>query len=79
MCEAYASRTLRPSEQSMHKYSSAKLELLALKWDVTEKFRDFLLGSKFDIYTDNKLIKIQTSKFGVSQIHWLSELALFVF
>ena len=28
---AYASQTLRPSEQSMHNYSSAKLELLALK------------------------------------------------
>ena len=28
---AYASQTLRPSEQSMHKYSSVKLELLALK------------------------------------------------
>ena len=28
---AYASWTLRPSEKSMHNYSSAKLELLALK------------------------------------------------
>ena len=27
---AYASQTLRPSEQSMHNYSSAKLELLAI-------------------------------------------------
>ena len=50
---AYASWTLRPSEKSMHNYSSAKLELLALKWAVTEKFRDYLLGSKFTVYTDN--------------------------
>ena len=28
---AYASQTLRQSEQSMHNYSSAKLELLAVK------------------------------------------------
>ena len=49
---AYASQTLRPSEQSMYNYSSAKLELLALKWSVTEKFRDYLLGLKFTIYTD---------------------------
>ena len=35
---AYASRSLRPSERSMHNYSSTKLELLALKWAVTEKF-----------------------------------------
>ena len=77
---AYASQTLRPSERSMHNYSSAKLELLALKWAVTEKFRDYLLWSKFTVYTDNNpLAYIQTSKLGVSQIHWLSELALFDF
>ena len=44
---AYASWTLRPSEKSMCNYSSVKLELLALKWAVIEKFRDYLLGSKF--------------------------------
>ena len=72
---AYTSQTLRPSEKSMYNYSSAKLELLALKWAVTEKFRDCLLGSKFTVYTNNA----QTSKLGVSQIHWLSKLALFDF
>ena len=35
---AYASQSLHPSERSMLNYSSAKLELLALKWAVTEKF-----------------------------------------
>ena len=75
---AYASQTLRPSEQSMCNYSSAKLELLALKWAVTEKFRDYLLGSKFMVYTNNNpLAYIQTSMLGVSQISWLSKLALF--
>ena len=64
----------------MRNYSSAKLELLALKWAVTEKFRDYLLRSKFTVYTDNNpLAYIQTSKLGVSQIRWLSELALFDF
>ena len=43
---AYTSRTLRPSERSMCNYSSAKLELLALKWAVTEKFRDYFAGVK---------------------------------
>ena len=77
---AYASRTLRPSEKSMHNYNSVKLELLALKWAVTKKFRDYLLGSKFTVYTDNNpLAYIQTSKLGASQIHWLSKLALFNF
>ena len=77
---AYASQSLRPSERSMRNYSSAKLELLALKWAITEKFRDYLLGSRFQVYTDNNpLAYIQESKLGASQIRWLSELALFDF
>ena len=64
----------------MHKYSSAKLELLALKLAVTEKFRDYLLGLKFTVYTNNNpLTYIQMGKLGASKIHWLSELALFDF
>ena len=43
---AYASQSLCPSERSMCNYSSAKLELLALKWAVMENFHDHLLGSK---------------------------------
>ena len=42
---AYASRSLRPSEKSMRDYSSAKIELMALKWSVCDKFKDYLLGS----------------------------------
>ena len=64
----------------MHNYSSAKLELLALKWAVTKKFRDYLLGTKFTIYTDNNpLAYVQTSKLGSAQIDWLNELDLFNF
>ena len=64
----------------MLNYSSAKLELLAFKWAATQKFRDYLLGLKFTVYKDNNhLAYLQTSKLGVSQICWLSELALFNF
>ena len=64
----------------MHNYSSAKLELLVLKWAVTEKFHDYLLGSQFQVYTDNNLLAyVQESKLGALQIRWLSELALFNF
>ena len=35
---ASGSRSLCPSERSMQNYSSDKLELLTLKWAVTEKF-----------------------------------------
>ena len=34
---AYVSHSLCPPERSMHNFSSAKLELLVLKWVVTEK------------------------------------------
>ena len=59
---AYASRRLRTSERNPRNYSSMKLELLVLKWAVTEKFRTYLLGSKFDVYTDNNPLKyLQTT------------------
>ena len=77
---AYASRSLRPSEKSMRDYSSAKIELMALKWSVCDKFKDYLLGSKFTVFTDNNpLCYIKSSKLGAAQIHWLSELALYNF
>ena len=64
----------------MRDYSSAKIELLALKWSVCEKFKDYLLGSKFTVYTDNNLlVYVKTSKLGAAQIRWLSELALYDF
>ena len=77
---AYASQSLHPSKRSMHNYSSAKLELLGLKWAITEKFCDYLLGSWFQVYMDNNLLtNVQESKLGTSQIQWLSELTLFDF
>ena len=74
---AYASQSLHPSEESMCDYSSAKLELM---WSVCNKFKDYLLGSRFTEYTDNNpLVYVKTSKLGAAQIRLLSELALFDF
>ena len=76
----YASRSLQPLEKSMRDYSSAKIELMALKWSVCDKFKDYLLGSKFTVFTDNNpLCYIKSSKLGAAQIHWLSELTLYNF
>ena len=44
---AFASRTLRDNEKKMEKYSSRKLELLGMKWAITEQFKDYLYGSHF--------------------------------
>ena len=77
---AYASQSLCPNERNMRNYSLAKLELLALKWAMTEKLWDYLLGSKFTVYMDNNpLAYVRESKLGAAQIWWLSELALFDF
>ena len=76
----YASRSLRPSEKSMRDYSSARIKLMALKWSVCHKFKDYLLGSEFTVFTDNNpLCYIKSSKLGAAQISWLSELALYDF
>ena len=49
----------------MRNYSSAKLELLTLKWSVCEKFRDYLIGSKLTVLTDNNpLTYVRTSRLG---------------
>ena len=57
---AYASRGLSPSERN---YPVHKLEFLALKWAVTEKFLDYLYGAKckFTIYTDNNPLTYSTA------------------
>ena len=66
----YASRSLHPSKKSMHDYSSMKIELMALKWSVCDKFNDYLPGSKFTIFTDNNpLCYIKSSKLGAGQNH----------
>ena len=75
---AYASRSLRKTERNMENYSSMKLELVALKWAVTEKFRDYLLGQKCIVYTDNNpLSHLQTAKLGAWEQQWASQLAMF--
>ena len=47
---AYASRGLKGGEL---KYYSSKLEFLALKWAVTEQFREYLQYQPFLVRTDN--------------------------
>lgn len=50
---AYGSRTLSPAEKRYHLHSG-KLEFLALKWAICERFRDYLYHApSFVVYTDN--------------------------
>uniref|UniRef100_A0A8C7YMG5 Gypsy retrotransposon integrase-like protein 1 n=1 Tax=Oryzias sinensis TaxID=183150 RepID=A0A8C7YMG5_9TELE len=75
---AYASRSLHPTERNDQNYSSFKLELLALKWAVTEKFKDYLYGSEFTIFTDNNpLVHLETARLGAAEQRWVAQLANF--
>ena len=77
---AYASRGLRPTERNMSNYSSMKLEFLALKWAMTEKFREYLLGHKCVVFTDNNpLSYLQSAKLGATEQRWAAQLAAFDF
>ena len=77
---AYASRRLRPTEKNQANYSSMKLEFLALKWAITEKFRHYLLGAEFDVFTDNNpLVHFRTAPLGALEQRWAAQLAQFHF
>ena len=47
---AYASKSLKTSESH---YPAHKLEFLALKWALCDKFYDYLYGHHFEVLTDN--------------------------
>lgn len=73
---AFASRGLSKSER---KYPAHKLEFLALKWAVTEKFSDYLYGTDFTVVTNsNPLTYILTSaKLDATGYRWLSSLSTY--
>ena len=70
---AYASRSLKPSEKN---YPAHKLEYLALKWAISEKFRDYLYGSKFEVLTDNNPLTyvLTTAKLDATGQRWVASL-----
>ncbi|KAL1250536.1 hypothetical protein QQF64_018332 [Cirrhinus molitorella] len=75
---SFASRGLSNCEK---RYATHKLEFLALKWAVTDKFYDYLYGAEFTIMTDNNpLTYILTSaKLDTAGHRWLAALSTFNF
>ena len=75
---AYASRGLRASECN---YPAHKLEFLALKWAVCNKFSDCLYGSKFSVRTDNNPLTyvLTTAKLDATGHRWLAALLSYIF
>ncbi len=77
----YGSRTLTPAERNYHLHSG-KLEFLALKWAVCEKFRDYLYyAPHFTVYTDNNPLTyvMSTAKLNAVGHRWVGELSDFRF
>ena len=79
---SFASRSLSRAEQKYHLHSG-KLEFLALKWSVTERFSDYLLyaTSPFLIYTDNNPLTyvMSTAKLNAAGLRWVADLSNYEF
>ena len=75
---AYGSRALTTHEKNYH---STKLEFLALKWAITEHFKEYLLYQPFLVKIDNNpLIYIMTTpNLDANGHQWLSALAKYNF
>ncbi|XP_070409438.1 uncharacterized protein [Nothobranchius furzeri] len=75
---SFASRGLSPAET---RYPAHKLEFLALKWAVTDKFYDHLYGRRFSVQTDNNPLKyvMSSAKLDATGQRWVSRLASFDF
>ena len=76
---AYASRSVSKSESH---YPAHKLEFLALKWAVCEKFHEYLYGSNlFEVYTDNNPLTyvLSSAKLDACGQRWVAKLANYNF
>ena len=78
---SYASRTLTETERNYHLHSG-KLEFLALKWSVCDKFSDYLgHGSEFTVYTDNNPLTyvMSSAKLNATGMRWVNQLSEYDF
>ena len=69
---------MTPSKQDYH---SSKLEFLALKWSVTEHFKEYLAYALFIVHTDNNLLTymLTTPNLDVMGHCWVGVLASYEF
>ena len=75
---AYASRSLPKSERN---YPVHKLEFLALKWAITDKFHEYLYGAEFQVYTDNNPLTyvLTPTKLDATGHRWVAALLNYTF
>ena len=75
---AYASRSLSKTEKN---YNAHKLEFLALKWAITERFHEYLYGGNFEVFTDNNPLTyvLTSAKLDATGQCWVASLANYNF
>lgn len=58
-------------------YPAQKREFLALKWAVTDKFSDYLIGARFEVKTDNNPLTyvLDKAKLDATSQRWVASLA----
>lgn len=79
--QSHDSRTLTAAEKNYH-YHAGKLEFLAWKWAIIDKFRDYLYyAPTFTVYSDNNPLTyiLSTAKLNATTSRWVAELADFYF
>ena len=71
----------RGLSKSKSRYPAHKLEFLALKWAVTEKFADYLYKIPFTVLMDSNPLTylLTTAKLDAASYRWLSALSTFSF
>ena len=67
--------------KSKRNYLVHKLEFLALKWAVTDKFHEYLYSSEFEVYTDNNPLTyvLTTAKLDATGHRWVAALSNYTF
>ena len=67
--------------RSKRNYDTHKLEFLALKWLITERFHEYLYGRHFEVYTDNNPLTyiLTTAKLDATGQRWVASLANYYF
>ena len=74
---SYALRSLSKNEN----HPVHKLEFLALKWAITDKFHWYLYGAKFQVFTDNNPLTyvLTSAKLDATSHRWVSTLSNYTF
>ena len=75
---AFGSSTLTSSEQNYH---SSKLEILVLRWSVTEHFKEYLAYVPCTVHTDNNPLTyvMTTPNLDATRHRWVGALAFYEF